>query len=78
MNLRKNFKLINVNILNLYYIYCRTNSYCGTLHSMSPEFFDEKIDYSFEVDTYAVGILIFELVVGVPPFGYFVNDIDKE
>ena len=37
---------------------------------MSPEFFRDEIEYGLEVDNYALGILIYEFVVGKAPFGY--------
>lgn len=45
--------------------YLRTNSICGTTHAMAPEFFNEPEPlYGYEVDHYAFGILIFELIIG--------------
>eukprot|EP00917_Polyrhabdina_sp_WS-2016_P012151 GHVP01026747.1.p1 GENE.GHVP01026747.1~~GHVP01026747.1.p1 ORF type:complete len:298 (-),score=32.03 GHVP01026747.1:141-1034(-) len=60
---------------NCYDLYkkSRTNSFCGTLHAMAPEQIDEKCSrggYSFPVDYWASGILWYEILVGVPPFGY--------
>jgi len=39
---------------------------------MAPEFYDEsyKNGYSFEVDYYSLGCLIYEMAVGKAPFGY--------
>lgn len=41
----------------------RTNSFCGTLHSMAPEIL-ESLSYGYQVDHYALGILIHELLIG--------------
>ena len=59
----------------------------GTTHAMAPEFFEDPIKvYSYEIDYYSFGILLFELYIGYnfyflknikniknirkPPFGY--------
>lgn len=57
-----------------------TSSFLGTLHSMAPEFFmpESERKYSFEVDVYALGILLYELTVGSPPFGYGNKDFDHD
>jgi len=49
----------------------RTKSFCGTIHAMAPEIIEDNEEgYSYEVDYYAFGILLFELATGEPPFGY--------
>jgi serine/threonine protein kinase len=50
----------------------RTYTVCGTVHSMPPEVLlgTSKEGYSYEFDYYGLGVLIYELTVGVPPFGY--------
>jgi len=50
----------------------RTYTVCGTIHSMPPEVLlgTSKEGYSYEFDYYGLGVLIYELTVGVPPFGY--------
>ncbi|KAL4455131.1 hypothetical protein ABPG74_006513 [Tetrahymena malaccensis] len=50
-----------------------TNSFCGTIHMIAPELYDQNLEdkgYSYEVDVYSIGILIFELTTGCAPFGY--------
>ncbi|KAL4503200.1 hypothetical protein ABPG72_000806 [Tetrahymena utriculariae] len=50
-----------------------TSSFCGTIHMIAPELYNENLDdigYSYEVDVYSIGILIFELTTGSAPFGY--------
>ena len=37
---------------------------------MAPEFFQEPINYTQKVDVYALGIVIYELLVGTVPFDY--------
>ena len=48
----------------------RTNSVCGTLHAMAPEIMHEPVSYGFEVDFWALGVLLYELIEGIPPFGW--------
>ncbi len=45
----------------------RTSSFCGTIHMLAPELFDinlEEIGYSYEIDVYSIGILLYEMLVG--------------
>jgi serine/threonine protein kinase len=51
----------------------RTYTICGTYHSMAPEMFNKEEGYSFPSDVYSYGILIYELFLGEPPFGYIYN-----
>ena len=46
----------------------KTSSECGTLHAMAPEIGSKE--YGFEVDFWALGILLYELIEGKSPFGY--------
>ena len=48
------------------------NIFCGTAHMMAPEFHNQQYEkgYSFEVDYYSLGCLIYEMAVGKAPFGY--------
>lgn len=52
----------------------RTATICGTLHMKAPEIFltqlNKESSYGFEVDIYALGVLIYELFIGKPPFPY--------
>ena len=43
----------------------RSTIKCGTVHAMAPEMFggDDK-GYSFEIDHYSFGILLYELLLG--------------
>jgi serine/threonine protein kinase len=45
----------------------RSYSFCGSLDYMAPEVIDDK-GYSYEIDYYTVGNLMFELLTGSPPF----------
>lgn len=45
----------------------RRYSNCGTPNYMAPEII-EGSGYSFEADTWAIGVIIFTLITGVPPF----------
>jgi len=42
-------------------------SYCGSLEYMCPEIISKE-GHSFEVDYYCLGVLLYEMVVGCPPF----------
>ncbi len=46
---------------------------------MAPEFFSSSLEnegYTHTVDIYAVGILLFEILVGLPPFGYQASEAE--
>lgn len=47
----------------------RTSTSCGTLCYQAPEVILNK-DYSFGVDWWGIGTLIFEMLTGKPPFGH--------
>lgn len=51
------------------------NSFCGTPIYMAPELFKAaEHGYSFGVDWWALGVLIYEMLVGYPPFYNSSND----
>ena len=41
---------------------------CGTPNYIAPEVFDTNIGHSYEVDVWAVGIIMYALLIGKPPF----------
>ena len=53
-----------------------TNTIIGTPHYMSPEVILGK-PYSFEVDYWSTGIVLYEVFYGKVPFGCFSNDINQ-
>jgi serine/threonine protein kinase len=47
----------------------RETTICGTPNYIAPEMlFDTENGYGFEVDTWSVGVILYTLVVGQPPF----------
>lgn len=45
----------------------KVNVFCGTPSYMSPEIVN-KMDYSYEVDIWALGIVLFKILSGYFPF----------
>jgi len=45
----------------------RRNTICGTLDYLSPEVIEGK-EHSFEIDSWSIGVLCYELLTGKPPF----------
>jgi serine/threonine protein kinase len=46
-----------------------TSTFCGTRHAMPPEIIRHE-KHSFAVDNWALGVLIYEMITGAPPFPY--------
>jgi polo-like kinase 1 len=48
---------------------------CGTPNYIAPEVLDSKLGHSFEVDVWALGVIMYTLLIGRPPFE--TNDVKK-
>lgn len=44
-----------------------TNSFCGSYAYMPPEIVNHR-DYSIDVDWYLIGVLLYEMLTGLPPY----------
>ena len=46
----------------------RKRTMCGTPNYIAPEILDNKDGHSFEVDTWAMGVIMYTMLIGQPPF----------
>lgn len=46
----------------------RKRTICGTPNYIAPEILDGKDGHSYEVDTWAIGVILYTMLVGKPPF----------
>ena len=60
-------KLADFGFIKKLYKWERTYTFCGTPEYMAPEIIANK-GYSQAVDWYALGVFLYELMVGRPPF----------
>ena len=50
------------------YIGEKIKDHCGTLQYMAPEVVDKKSESSYEVDIWAIGVILYYLIIGKLPF----------
>ena len=50
-----------------------TRTFIGTIHYMAPEMLNGK-DYSFSIDIWAIGVIVYEVFYGHLPFGIDLHD----
>ena len=60
-------KLIDFGMCKTHLTDSKTSTFCGTLEYMAPEIY-ANFSYSFAVDYWALGILIFEMIYSMRPF----------
>lgn len=41
---------------------------CGTPNYIAPEILDSKLGHSYEVDFWSIGVILYTLLIGRPPF----------
>jgi polo-like kinase 1 len=46
----------------------RKRTICGTPNYIAPEILDGKAGHSYEVDTWSLGVIIYTMLIGKPPF----------
>lgn len=46
----------------------RKRTVCGTPNYIAPEILEGKLGHSYEVDIWAVGVILYTLIIGRPPF----------
>ena len=46
----------------------RKKTVCGTPNYIAPEILDSKNGHSYEVDIWSLGVIIYTLLIGKPPF----------
>lgn len=46
----------------------KRNTVCGTPNYIAPEILDKKQGHSYEADIWSLGVIVYTLIIGKPPF----------
>lgn len=46
----------------------RRRTVCGTPNYIAPEILENKHGHSYEVDVWSIGVIMYTLIIGKPPF----------
>jgi serine/threonine protein kinase len=59
------FLVFEISLFNLFFL---LRTLCGTPNYIAPEILDNNNGHSFEVDVWSIGVIMYTLLIGRPPF----------